>query len=123
MIHLNGHFFLLLLARIHKKVKETDSTFNFGMYFILAFSITLSYMVEPSILQDISYALLFYIGFTIFGTLFLHIMLSFIFKIDRDTTMVTSTALVCSPPFIPMIANSIKNKNIILPNIAIGIIE
>ncbi len=36
--------------------------------------------------------------------------------------MGTSTALVCSPPFVPMIANAIKNKNVILPGITVGII-
>ncbi len=113
---------LSLLSGLNRKVKKAESAFNFGMYFILIFSLTLASMVQPSILQNISYELFYFIGFTIFGTLFLHIILSAIFRIDRDTTIVTSTALVCSPPFVPMIANSVKNKEIILPGITIGII-
>lgn len=111
-----------LIAGTLKKVKELKSAFNFGMYFILVFSLVLASMVRPELLTNLSYSLFFYIGFTIFGTLFLHILLSIIFKVDRDTTLITSTALVCSPPFVPMIAASLKNKDIILPGITVGII-
>lgn len=113
---------LSLIAGLLKKVKEIKSSFNLGMYFILVFSLVLASMVNPDLLSDISYNLFFYIGFTIFGTLFLQIILAIIFKIDRDTTLITSTALICSPPFVPMIASSLKNKEIILPGITVGII-
>lgn len=113
---------LSLFAGTLKKVKVLKSAFNFGMYFILVFSLVLASMVRPELLANLSYSLFFYIGFTIFGTLFLHILLSIIFKVDRDTTLITSTALVCSPPFVAMIAASLKNKDIILPGITVGII-
>jgi len=113
---------LSLLAGLIKKVSEIKSSFNLGMYFILIFSLVLASMVKPELLKNLSYDLFFYIGFTIFGTLTLHIILSIIFKVDRDTTLVTSTALICSPPFVPMIAGSLKNKEVILPGITVGII-
>ncbi|MDD3685602.1 MAG: DUF819 family protein [Bacteroidales bacterium] len=113
---------LSLLAGTLKQVKQLKSSFNFGMYFILIFSLVLASMVRLELLANISYNLFFYIGFTIFGTLFLHILLSIIFRIDRDTTLITATTLICSPPFVPMIAASLKNKNIILPGITVGII-
>jgi len=113
---------LSLIAGMNRNVKKAKSSFNFGMYFILVFSLSLASMVNTEILKNISFELFYYIGFTIFGTLLLHIVFSAIFKIDRDTTIVTSTALVCSPPFVPMIADSVKNKEIILPGITVGII-
>jgi len=66
--------------------------------------------------------LVFYIGLAIFGTLFLHVLLSSIFKIDTDTTIITSTALCCSPPFVPVVAGALKNKEIIISGITVGII-
>jgi uncharacterized membrane protein len=45
-----------------------------------------------------------------------------LFKIDRDTVMVTSAALVCSPPFVPAVAGALKNKEIVFSGITVGII-
>lgn len=36
--------------------------------------------------------------------------------------MVTSVALICSPPFVSMLANKIKNKNLIVAGITVGLI-
>lgn len=113
---------LSLIAGFNKRVQKIEGSFSFGMYFILIFSLSLASLVDIESLQNISFSLFFYIGFTIFATLFLHILFSAIFRIDRDTTIVTSTALVCSPPFVPMIADAVKNKQVILPGISIGII-
>lgn len=113
---------LSLVAGLTKTVKKIKSSYNLGMYFILIFSLVLASMVNIKLLSNISYELFYYIGFTIFGTLFLQILWAIVFRIDRDTTLITSTALICSPPFVPMIAGSLKNKEIILPGITVGII-
>lgn len=44
------------------------------------------------------------------------------FKIDADTLIVASTALICSPPFVPVMAGVLKNKQIIVTGLTIGII-
>jgi uncharacterized membrane protein len=36
--------------------------------------------------------------------------------------MITSTALVCSPPFVPVIAAAIGNKKVIVSGLTVGII-
>ena len=36
--------------------------------------------------------------------------------------MITSTALICSPPFVPVIAGAIKNREIIVSGLTVGII-
>jgi uncharacterized membrane protein len=66
--------------------------------------------------------LLMYISFVIFGSLILHVLLSKFIKIDSDTVMITSTALICSPPFVPVIAGAIKNREIIVSGLTVGII-
>jgi uncharacterized membrane protein len=61
--------------------------------------------------------------FTIlFGSVFIHLILCKICKIDRDTMIITSAAGIMSPPFIPAIANAIKNKDLMAPGIAVGIV-
>ena len=49
-------------------------------------------------------------------------ILAKIFKVDSDTMVITSVALINSPLFVPMIAENMKNKNVIITGITIGII-
>ncbi len=63
-----------------------------------------------------------YISFVLFGSVMFHIIMARLFKIDRDTLMVKSTALICSPPFVPVVAGALKNKEVIVSGLSVGII-
>jgi uncharacterized membrane protein len=62
------------------------------------------------------------VGLAIFGSLILHVAGSAIFRIDTDTVIITSVAGICSPPFVPMVASALKNRDVILPGVVTGII-
>ena len=111
----------LLLSTI-SRINRIEKTFELGMYFILVFSMVVASMARVDRLIDISTDLIMMITFTIFGTLFLHTLFSRIFRIDADTVMVTSTALICSPPFVPVIAGSLRNKDAVIGGLTVGII-
>ena len=57
----------------------------------------------------------------IFGSLIVHVALCAIFRIDTDTMIITSVAGICSPPFVPMVATALKNRDT-SPGIITGII-
>jgi uncharacterized membrane protein len=48
----------------------------------------------------------------------LHLILAKIFKIDHEAFMVTSTATIFGPPFIPQISAVLNNPKLILPGLA-----
>ena len=48
--------------------------------------------------------------------------MSFIFRIDRDTVIIASTAAIFGPAFIGPVANAIGNRDIIAMGIALGLI-
>ena len=52
----------------------------------------------------------------------LQILFSRIFKLDGDLMLASSIALINSPPFVPMVAAVLKNRDVILPGIAIGLL-
>lgn len=113
---------LSLLVSMTSKIKVSEHSFSMGMYFILVFSVVVASMADFKTFSSIGTSLFYYVIYAIFATLFLHVVLSKIFKVDADTVMVTSAALICSPPFVPMIAGSIKNKEVIVSGITVGII-
>ena len=63
-----------------------------------------------------------YVTLVIFGSLFIQGVLSKIFKIDADTFIITSTAFICSPPFVPVVAGALKNREVIFSGLTVGII-
>ena len=103
-------------------IHNIKKSFELGMYFILVFSIVIASMADVHKFADISFYLFFFIAFVLFGSLLLHTLFARIFGIDADTLMVSSVALTCSPPFVPVVAGALKNKEIIMSGLTVGII-
>lgn len=111
-----------ILLSLVPSVNKLNNTFELGMYLILIFSIDVASMVDLTNLPSASTTIFYYVLFVIFGSLLLQVVASVIFKIDTDTLIITSTALICSPPFVPAVAGALKNREIIVPGITVGII-
>jgi len=65
---------------------------------------------------------MYFVSLVIVGSLVLHALLSWIFKISVDEYIITSTALANSPPFVPVVAAAIRNKEVVVPGMIIGVI-
>lgn len=114
---------LALGASFIKKIRDLKKSFQLGIYFILVFSLIVSSMADfTQIFKFSSLYILLYVIFSVMGSIIIHTLLSKIFKVDADTMIITSIALVYSVPFIPVVAGALKNKYIIISGIIIGLI-
>jgi len=43
-------------------------------------------------------------------------------KVDSDTHLIAITALIFSPPFVPVVAAILKNKQVIMTGMLVGIV-
>jgi uncharacterized membrane protein len=111
-----------ILASLIPSVNRTEKTFELGMYFILIFSLVVASMADLQKFIAASPSILLYVSLAVFGSLLVQVILSKIFKVDADTLMITSTAFICSPPFVPVVAGALKNKEIIVSGLTVGII-
>jgi len=112
-----------ILASLINWINKIEKTFQLGMYFILVFSFIVASMADLSVVFSIGFLGLFaYISYAYFGTLLLHLLLSKIFKVNADDFLITTTAFVFSPPFVPVVAGALKNKEVIITGITVGII-
>ena len=109
-------------ASFIKPVRSLKNTFQFGMYIIYIFCFTVASMTNLSSLVHIDWTILIYVTVSIFGSLLLHVALCRIANIDSDTTIITSVSAICSPPFVPVVAGALKNKEIIISGLVTGII-
>ena len=104
-------------------VRKMEKSYDAGMYLVLVFSLVVASMVDVTAIDyRAGINIIGYIAFAIFCSLILSILLSRIFKVDADTMVITSVALINSPLFVPMIAENMKNKKVIITGITIGVI-
>ncbi len=103
------------------KIKSIKKTFQLGMYLILIFCITVASQANVNMLANISVSLFYYVGFAMYGAFILQVILSKFFKIDTDTVIISSSALILSPPFVPVVAGALKNREVILTGLVVGI--
>ena len=104
-------------------VRKMEKSYDAGMYLVLIFSLVVASMVDITAIDYRAGAnIIAYIAFVIFCSLVLSIVLAKIFKVDSDTMVITSVALINSPLFVPMIAESMKNKKVIITGITVGVI-
>jgi len=102
-------------------VKNIQKSFQAGMYIILIFCIVVSSMADIRKLVNISFNLFWYVGLAMYGSHLLHAFLARIFKIDADTVIISGSALILSPPFVPVVAGALRNREVILTGLIVGI--
>ena len=112
-----------ILATFIKSVNKIEKTFQLGMYLILVFSLTVASTSDiRTMFGKGMWDLILFISWCYWGSLFLHIILAKIFRIDADNFLITATAFIFSPPFVPLVANALKNKDVIVTGITGGVI-
>lgn len=114
---------LALLFSMWKEVKKWDKSYDAGMYFIYIFSVVVASMANFRTLnyEGALYIVLFQVV-VVFGSFLLTILGAKLFKVDGDTAVITSNTLINSPIFVPMIAASMKNKDMIVVGVTIGLV-
>lgn len=105
------------------KVSSRPGSDGMGMYLIYAFSFTVASMAD---FRNMSIGengrLLAFFACVVFGSLILHMLFSWILKIDADTAVIASNAFVNAPPSVPVISSAMKNPKALTAGLTIGIV-
>ncbi|MEN8203514.1 MAG: DUF819 family protein [Bacteroidota bacterium] len=111
-----------IAASFHLKIRHLPHTFSSANYFLLVFALAVGSLANFAELLASSSILFCFCGFVVFGSVLLHYLLAILFRIDRDTLIISSTAAIFGPPFIGPVAHGIGNKDIIAMGITLGLI-
>ena len=113
---------LSLLMTISKQVRSWDKSYDAGMYLIYVFCLVMATMADlSSINWEQSLFVLMLQAVIIFGSLFVTIFLARPLRIDADTAVITSNTLINSPVCVPMIAATMKNRDVVVVGITNGL--
>ena len=104
-------------------VGKQPFAFELGLYlvYVFCFSIANACDIRQMDLAG-SLSILWYIFFVVFGSLVLQVLFSKFLGVDGDTALVASVALINSPPFVPLAAALVNNKDLIIVGIVIGLL-
>lgn len=106
-----------------KNIREMKYSYDIGMYFIYIFCLAVASMADLGKLDFAGgISLLGYLLVAVFGSLAIQVILARIFRIDSDMTIIASVTYINSPPFVPMMAAAMKNKDVLIPGLTIGVI-
>lgn len=102
-------------------IRETGFTFQLGYYFLLVFSFTVSSMANIRQLTETAPVMMLYVLVLLLITFIFHVLLSKLLHVDADTQLITATAMIFSPPFVPVVAAALKNRSVIMTGMVTGI--
>ncbi|EJF54571.1 putative integral membrane protein [Saprospira grandis DSM 2844] len=111
-----------ILLSVFGPSKHWQGVYPFADYLLLVFGLGAGYLANFSELaQDGGSYLLLNASF-LGLLLLLQLFWAYIFRIDRDSFMICSTATVMGPPFVAQISSSLKNRSLLAPAIAFSLL-
>lgn len=114
---------MAIAASFLPPMKRQQHTFDLGLYCVYVFCLAIATACNVREMDIAgSLPILYYLGFIILGSLILQILFAKLLKIDGDSVMVCSVALINSPPFVPLAAALLDNKNIVVLGITVGLL-
>jgi len=111
-----------IAASFVKKIQRMKGSYETAFYLLLIFSLAIGMQADIDALISKSSDLFIYCTLVMFGAIAIHFMLAALFKIDRDTVIITSTAAIYGPAFVVPVANAIHNQKIVVSGITMGLL-
>lgn len=111
-----------MAATLIPGVPQLYTSFRMGEFVILIFAVAVGSMASIEEITAASPTILLFVTIAVFGSLLIHLSLARVLRISPEMMIVTSVAAICSPPFVGMVAPSIRNPQIVAAGITTGII-
>jgi uncharacterized membrane protein len=109
-------------ASFINKVRNIKGTYEAGQYCILIFSLALGTNVNFAEMITSGSSVFIYTLVVMTLSIVVHLIFSKIFAIDVDTSIITSTAGIYGPAFIPPVADAIGNREVIISGLTCGLV-
>ena len=103
-------------------IERIGNSYPLGEYFVLVFCVALGLLADFRLLMASGLELLYFSAIAIVVTTLLHLLLSALFRIDRDTVILSYVAALYGPVFVAQVAASIGNKRLLASGIAVSLI-
>jgi uncharacterized membrane protein len=104
------------------RIRALQGTFEAGNYILLVFCVTIGTIADFGEVIRSSGWIIAYVAVVIFTSLLLHVALCRLTGIDRDTTVITSTAALFGPAFIGPVSVRLGNRAVFVSGLMSGLV-
>jgi len=111
-----------ILASFVPKIRNLPGTFETGEFLLLVFAVAVGTLANVRRLVGAFGEVFIFVAIVLIGAILLHYLLATFFRIDTDTVLITSTAAVFGPAFVPPVAAALKNRQILVSGLTTGVV-
>lgn len=111
-----------MLASLSSWVRGLRGSFMLGEYFLYLFCLAIGSMTDLEKLLQVDPQILLYCALTFATAIIVHFTLNKFFKIDADTAVITNVSAIYGPPFVPPVAKSLGNPEVIISGLTCGLV-
>jgi len=104
------------------RVRSLRGTHDIGQYLLLAFCVSIGTVTNFSEVFSSNPVIVLFAVLTVVFSVVIHFALAVIFRIDRDTAIITSAAGIFGPHMIGPVAATLKNREVVFSGIASGLV-
>jgi uncharacterized membrane protein len=113
---------LAVVASLHPWVRSMSGTHDMGQFLLLVFCVAMGFTTDFAELFSSTSSIFLYVAVVLVGSVVVHFILGIIFRIDRDTLIITSAAGIFGPHMVGPVAMSLKNRDVIFSGLASGLV-
>lgn len=110
-----------ILASLLPQVRALKGPYELGEYILLVFCVAVGSLADVRQVAGGSAVLFAFVVAVMVTAIVLHMFLCWVFRIDVDTALISSTATIYGPAFIGPVAASLKNRALVGPGLTMGL--
>lgn len=110
-----------ILASLLPQVRALKGPYELGEYILLVFCVAVGSLADVRQVAGGSAVLFAFVVAVMLTAIVLHMLLCWVFRIDVDTALISSTATIYGPAFIGPVAASLKNRALVGPGLTMGL--
>lgn len=110
-----------ILASLLPQVRALKGPYELGEYILLVFCVAVGSLADVRQVAGGSAVLFAFVVAVMMAAIVLHMFLCWVFRIDVDTALISSTATIYGPAFIGPVAASLKNRALVGPGLTMGL--
>ncbi|WP_157975886.1 DUF819 family protein [Lewinella sp. IMCC34191] len=103
-------------------VHRIGNAYPLGEYFVLIFCVALGLLADFRQLANDGLELLYFSAVALVATTLLHLVLAKLFRVDRDTVILSSVAAFYGPVFVVQVATALRNHRLLASGIAVSLL-
>lgn len=110
-----------ILASLLPQVRGLKGPYELGEYILLVFCVAVGSLADVRQVAGGSAVLFAFVVAVMMTAIVLHMFLCWVFRIDVDTALISSTATIYGPAFIGPVAAALKNRALVGPGLTMGL--